>query len=348
MITKPTVLILGAGASMNYGFPSGLQLKAMICKAIQERTDIFNDLKKVEGNEDRMNYVEDFYNNLLLSSELSIDAFLEHNPGYFEIGRRAIANVLLRKEKHEELFDTWIDKWLDPENKDKHWYQLLFSKLDAPFGDFEKNDLTIITFNYDRSLEYFLWEGMKAKYSDQDVLSALQKLRSISVIHVYGKLGDLPVYDSNGPFVQYDLFGSGEGRQWQEYVHDASQSIFTVHQAEEMEEVIIKAQESLLRAARIYFLGFGYDKINMERLFIRDCPNTERWNLLTQESLGSKCWGTAMGVSPHQKLYLGNFGLPHMKTDYVRESRGETDQPRNFPDSTIYDFLYYNPNSKLD
>jgi len=28
VITKPTVLILGAGASINYGFPSGLQLKA--------------------------------------------------------------------------------------------------------------------------------------------------------------------------------------------------------------------------------------------------------------------------------------------------------------------------------
>ena len=345
MITKPTVLILGAGASMNYGFPSGLQLKALICKAIKERADIFNDLRTVEGDEHSMNYVDDFYHNLLLSSELSVDAFLEHNPGYFDIGRRAIANVLLRKERHVELFDKWIDKWLDPENQDKHWYQLLFSKLNAPFEDFEKNDLTIITFNYDRSLEYFLWESMKARYSDQDIGSALQKLRSISVIHVYGKLGGLPVYD-NDPTVCYDLFE--RVRQWPGFVHDASQSIFTVHQAEEMEEVITKAQESLLRAARIYFLGFGYDKINMERLFIRDCPNIERWNLLTQESLGSKCWGTAMGVSPHQKLYLGNFGLPHMKTDYVRESRGETDQPRNFPDSTIYDFLYYNPYSKLD
>ena len=71
MITKPTVLILGAGASINYGFPSGLQLKALICKEIKERADIFNDLRKVEGDEHSMNYVDDFYHNLLLSqSEL--------------------------------------------------------------------------------------------------------------------------------------------------------------------------------------------------------------------------------------------------------------------------------------
>ena len=197
MITKPTVLILGAGASINYGFPSGLQLKALICKAIKERADIFNDLVQATDDTD---HVVDFYNNFLLSSEFSIDAFLQHNTKYFDVGRRAIANVLLRKEKHEELFDTWIDKWLDPENKDKHWYQLLFSKLNAPFEDFDKNDLTIITFNYDRSLEYFLWESMKAKYSDQDEKSTLEKLHKIPVIHVYGKLGSLPTYDAEGEY----------------------------------------------------------------------------------------------------------------------------------------------------
>ena len=34
MIKTPTVLILGAGASINYGFPSGLQLKNEICREI--------------------------------------------------------------------------------------------------------------------------------------------------------------------------------------------------------------------------------------------------------------------------------------------------------------------------
>ena len=337
MIKKPAVLILGAGASMNYGFPSGLQLKAMICKAIQERKDIFSDLVQATNPD----HVEDFYNNFLLSSEFSIDAFLQHNTKYLEVGRRAIANVLLRKEKHEELFDNWIDKWLDPDNKDKHWYQLLFSKLNAAFEDFDKNDLTIITFNYDRSLEHFLWESMKAKYSDQDEHSILEKLRTIPVIHVYGKLGSLPTYDAEGSPVPYGLHGAQKA-QMAAYLDFASQSIFTIHQAE-MEDVTTKVQESLSRTERIYFLGFGYDNINMGHLFM-----VYGNNLLKERGLGAKCSGTAMGVSPHQKLYLGNFGLSRMKSDYVRECKGDTDQPSKFPDSTIYDFLYYNPYSILD
>jgi len=339
MITKPTVLILGAGASMNYGFPSGLQLKAMICKAIKERSGIFNDL--VEATDDT-DHVVDFYKNFLLSSEFSIDAFLEHNKKYYDVGRRAIANVLLRIEGQEELFDKWIDKWLDPDNKDKHWYQLLFSKLNAPFEDFEQNDLTIITFNYDRSLEYFLWESMKAKYSDQDENSILEKLRTIPVIHVYGKLGSLPTYDAEGSPVPYGSTGAQKA-QMAAYLDFASKSIFTIHQATEMNEVVTKAQESLLRAARIYFLGFGYDKINMERLFMGYGKN-----LLIDGGLGSKCWGTAMGVSPHQKRYLGKYGLSRMRADFVEEAKGSAHGPFAFPDSTIYDFLYYNRYSRLD
>jgi len=341
VITQPTVLILGAGASIDYGFPSGLQLKAEICLAIKHKTDIFSDLAKFVNND---NHVFDFYENLLLSSEMSIDAFLEHNPKYFEIGRRAIANILLRKEKHNELFDNWIDKWLDSSNKDKHWYQLLFSKLNAPFEEFEKNCLKIITFNYDRSLEYFLLKSMRAKYSEQNQEAILAKLNNIS-IHVYGKLGSLPDYDTEGSKVPYDLFSQPQAKEihlWRQCVYDASQYIITVHQAKEIKTVIEKAQEYLLDASRIYFLGFGYDKTNMERLFLRYGTNLLKW-----ENLGNKCLGTALGISPHHKEYLIQLGLAHIVTDRDEEDC-ERHRPARFPNSTIYDFLYFNPYSRLD
>ena len=343
MITRQTVLIHGAGASINYGFPSGLQLKAEICKAIKIRNEIYRDLIQFKDNED---HVEDFYNNLLLSSEMSIDAFLEHNPQYFEVGRRAIANVLIRKEKHAELFDKWIDKWLDPENKDKHWYQLLFSKLNAPFEEFDKNNLKIITFNYDRSLEYFLLKSMKAKYSEKTEEEVLAKLHTIPILHIYGKLGNLPIYDSENPTVLYDIFGTNRvptEEQWYNYVSQASQNIITIHQSKEMGDVLTKAQEYLRRAERIYFLGFGYDETNMQRLFVLNGIN-----LLGQEKLGGKCFGTAMGISPHQKRFLMRFGLSRMQLDWDNELKGNRNKPLNFPNCTIYDFLYYNPYSSLE
>jgi hypothetical protein len=345
MIKVPTVLILGAGASIPFGFPSGLQLKAEICRAIDEKGEIFEDLKLFTDPDQ----VRDFYNNLLLSSEMSIDAFLEHNPDYFKIGRRAIANVLLRKEKHAELYENWIDKWLDPANKDRHWYQLLFSKLNTPFEDFEGNNLKVITFNYDRSLEYFLWKSMKAKYSKQNEVAVLEKLRKIPILHVYGKLGSLPKYDTEGFMVPYDLFGKIRREEedeysWRNYVYQASCKIITIHnkeQEEELKGIIEKAQKFLRSAQRIYFLGFGYDKINMERLFL-----PHGMNLLKDEKLGQKCFGTALDLSPHHKRFLAEFGLEKMDLDLDYEARGGA--PTFFPNSTIYDFLYYSTYSRLD
>lgn len=342
MITRPTLLILGAGASINYGFPSGLQLKAEICLQINNKGDIYEDLLR---NTDEKEHVQDFYNNLLLSSEMSIDAFLEHNRKYLNIGRRAIANVLIRKERHKELFDNWINKWLDPTNKDRHWYQLLFSKLNSPFEEFEKNKLKIITFNYDRSLEYFLLKSMKAKYSENDPKSVLEKLKTIPILHMYGKLGNLPEYDSEDSPVPYDLFGSNKESVeywWRKYINKASQKIFTIHQVKEMGDVLTKAQEYINEAQRIYFLGFGYDKTNMERLFIKEKEN------ILKRGTGSKCWGTTLGISTHHKRYLAEYGFQFMADDLRNEAHGNTYIPYRFPNSTIYDFLYYNPHSVLD
>lgn len=342
MIKQQTVLILGAGASINYGFPSGLQLKAEICKEIKHKYGSYSDLVKFTDEE----HVQDFYNNLLLSSEMSIDAFLEHNPQYLDIGRRAIAHILIGKEKHDELFDNWIDKWLDPANKDKHWYQLLFSKLNATFEEFEGNNLRIITFNYDRSLEYFLLRSMKAKYSEKDDKAILEKLHKIPILHIYGKLGSLPEYDSEGTPVPYDLFGNVKGMDEgsrREYIYQASQNIITVHQAKELGVVMTNARLFLRWANRIYFLGFGYDQINMERLFFLNGVN-----LLKTEGLGGKCFGTALGVSPHHKSFLCQLGLTRMQNDLKNELRGILYKPFSFPNSTIYDFLYHNRNSVLD
>jgi hypothetical protein len=304
---------------------------------------IFKDLTLFKGKD----HVQIFYKNLLLSSEMSIDAFLEHNPKYSEVGRRAIANILLRKERHVELFENWIEKGLDPANKDKHWYRLLFSKLNASFDEFECNKLKIITFNYDRSLEYFLWESMKAKYSEKNKDDIREKLHKIPILHIYGQLGKLPEYDSEGPYVPYDLFrNSGIENALRTYLFEASNQIVTIHESSEnggVNKNIITARNFLLQAVKIYFLGFGYDKTNMDRLFLVDGAN-----LLKDNAIGGKCFGTALDLSPHHKQFLGQFGLEYMKYEFEKEARGQSPPFLRFPNSTIYDFLYYNPHSKLD
>lgn len=337
MIETSTVLILGAGASISYGFPSGIRLKAEICNAIRGGQGPINRDLELSADAE---IVQEFYQNLLLSSEMSIDAFLEHNKEYYKIGVRAIASILLRKELHNGLFENWIDKWLDADNNEKHWYQLLFSKLNAPFEDFQKNNLKVITFNYDRSLEYFLLKSMISKYSNQPENEVIKNLHHIPILHMYGKLGSLPDYDLDGDFVPYNLFETDAKHR--DEIYEASKNIVTIHQTEQLEATVKQAQDYMLEAQRIYFLGFGYDKTNMERLFLKNGNN------LLAEGLGQKCFGTAYGLSPHHRRYLMSLGMSRMKTDASHLATGRTYKPFCFPDCKIYDFLYHNPFSVLD
>ena len=98
MITKPTVLILGAGASMPYQFPSGKKLREKICREIKEPLkDLFDvPSKKAE--------VEHFISSFSRSGTSSIDAFLEYRTEFMEIGKLAIALALIPSENEGKLF----------------------------------------------------------------------------------------------------------------------------------------------------------------------------------------------------------------------------------------------------
>ena len=69
MIHKPTVLVLGAGASMPYGYPSGSALREML---VDQST--FDEL--IVGNLISRNDVGGFCERFLYSGMNSIDAFL--------------------------------------------------------------------------------------------------------------------------------------------------------------------------------------------------------------------------------------------------------------------------------
>ena len=86
MITTETVLILGAGASADYGFPVGRQLLDAVC---QNQT--YQALEPLEYD-----YVQAkaFIEALKTSAYSSVDAFLEKFPTFLEIGKAAIAAAL--------------------------------------------------------------------------------------------------------------------------------------------------------------------------------------------------------------------------------------------------------------
>jgi len=148
MIEKPTVLILGAGASVPYGFPSGRGLKQIILKSLGT-SGIMNLRQIMKDLGFEPSIVESFRNDLFYSGWSSVDAFLEYRPKFIEIGKLAIALLLFPFELEDKIF-----KEKDSENS---WYHHLFEKLKTNFDSFDKNKISIITFNYDRSVEHFLF-----------------------------------------------------------------------------------------------------------------------------------------------------------------------------------------------
>ena len=178
MIETPTVLILGAGASIPYEYHSGEKLIEEISKGILPQNSLFKLLIKLDYSKE---FINKFKQTLRNSGSYSIDTFLENWPKYNEIGKIAIAHILILAE--------WAGKnsLIDFGNKD-NWYRYLYKHLNC--HSFEQNKIGIITFNYDKSLEQYLFTALNNSYEDLDENKCASKIRNIPIVHVHGKLDE--------------------------------------------------------------------------------------------------------------------------------------------------------------
>ena len=145
---------------------------------------------------------------------------------------------------------------------DEDWYGYLCNSLHTTSPDeFYKNRLSIITFNYDRSLEQYLFKALENFYPET---SASELIQTIDIIHMYGKLDHLPQEDwKEGKKREYGSIPSGQS------LIDTSKGITLIHESKEQGS-FKEAHKLLGEVRRIYFLGFGYNKNNLENLNIRN------------------------------------------------------------------------------
>ncbi len=267
---------------------------------------------------------------------------MEYQPKFLDIGKQCIALSLLLHERTERLFDDWVTlrsggKTDLKSNDGKNWYDYLFGRLATDFDKFGDNSLSVITFNYDRSLEHYLFTSLKNKYSKSDSECAAQ-LERIPIIHVHGQLGQLPWKPQSIPVVQYDVieytqsqfrntpgFDKAAGRTSELralalLVEKAAKHIKIIHESD-VADAFGEAHDLLRNAKRIYFLGFGFNMTNVLRLF----------SGVVLE--GNKMRGTCLGISPHVKRELQQIGIPMI------EGIGNF-MPGSFEPLTIYQFLF--------
>lgn len=248
MITVPTVLVLGAGASIPFGFPSGRELLISINRQIAGPSSQLGRHLMELGF--RPEHIQDFGRSLFYSGQPSVDAFLEHRGEFVEVGKAAIACALIPYETPEKLYHRF---------EHIHWYEYLYAQLDTSPDRFPENKLGVITFNYDRSLEAFLVNALQHTYGISESAAAAM-LSSLPIIHVHGQLGALRCLSSDG-----------EGRPYEPTVDSVAlqkciQEIKIIHEAPEEDTEFARARDTLSKAQRICFLGFGYHPANIERL----------------------------------------------------------------------------------
>lgn len=309
MIEVPTVLVLGAGASCPFGFPSGKELVRIIIQSLESTNILFIILSKHGFEED---FILRFRDALLGAEPLSIDAFLEYRPDFEEIGKEAIAGSLLQFENLNKFQSMLI-------NNENNWYRYLFNRLNTSFDSFDKNNLSVITFNYDRSFEHYLFNVLKGTYNKSNDECA-DRLKNIPIIHVHGSLGSLPWQESSISEVKYEIWKNERYRGLA--VKHGGENIIIVHNANEQTTEFQQAQELLTKAQIVYFLGFGFNKDNVRRLKIE--------TLL--KKVPTK--GTAFNLPLQERQYIHHLGM-------AGNIRWELDRmiTTNFYEERCYDFL---------
>lgn len=333
MIDNDTVLVLGAGASMDYGFPSGEQLIEDIINYLEGNIQAKPDKKKIfvalilykyfknkteKTLHDCYMMVEEFISTFKNASPASIDDFLDKNTReeFKMIGKICVIITISRCENSEADFMTeWKDtnpshryfkELEDSANRSNYtlprghlelirgWYNYLWKKIYE--GNIENNlsKLTFVTFNYDRSLERFLYTRLinLLNLKEDDAIELSNE--SVVIHHVYGQLGffkwqkdckvinDYKTLDFGLLRAKLDSFRvinterfadnlnafpsklAKEENDYLDKILSIAGEIKTY--AEAVEQPHPKISERILNATRIFFLGFGYHKQNLKWL----------------------------------------------------------------------------------
>ena len=182
MISQPTVFVVGAGASQPYGFPLGIDL---LFEVVGMMNDDLAQLTAMTGIPQEK--FRAFGAALFNSGKNSVDAFLEHRPDFIDVGKIATAHRLIWCENTNALLGRL----------NGHWLRYVYGRMNAPFDEFGKNRISFITFNYDRSIEHFLYTALCNGYG-KDPREVAEQLSTIPVVHLHGNLGALPWQSERG------------------------------------------------------------------------------------------------------------------------------------------------------
>ncbi len=287
MFPQKTILVVGAGASHEFGLPLGSQLISEVQRDLDFRWEhgfrpigtgdmrIFETLGRLAAAKkiDRNDYVQ-ACGQLRggVSAFLSIDNYLHShsdNELLVETGKIAIARSILAAEGRSSIkLDAYKGEQFSIDKISKTWLHPFIRMLTANVKktEIEKifDNISIICFNYDRCIEHALHEIIQLSFS-VDAATATKCMSNLSIVHPYGTLGPLPWQDPNKSVPFGDMERNDLGI--------ISKRIFLFTEQREDKEFNDFIDNHVPLSKRIMFIGFGYYKQNMD-LITRELHHT--------------------------------------------------------------------------
>jgi hypothetical protein len=282
LIDTETVLVLGAGASVPFGFPTGAELRQKLCLEMRAGHSI-HELLRDSGQDTSLigRLCEEFER----SGINSIDAFIAFRPEYQKLGELAIAAALVPLEDYSKLMNV------GGKQGNSDWYQLLWNEMLAGVSepkDVLQNKVRFITFNYDRSLEQYLLYAIRHTF-ELDQNAAFDVLRQIPIQHVYGSLGNYHPEDG----FRYERYKKSA---LLEVLSNATQTIKTVPAVRGPIDPI--SVEWLSKAQRVFVMGFGFDATNCSRIGL-----TEACSLSSRKTTPREIFASAYHLTDAEKRW---------------------------------------------
>jgi hypothetical protein len=354
-------IVLGAGASS--GYPLGSDLLGIIAHILTfinknfveyQVSENFLPLSKSEnvvneGTKDLKDFlinVKNFAENLKKSCATSIDFFTTRiaDKKMQIIAKSLIGGVL--KQYKTDLNDTWYGDLLPLFFPEDVGFKKPEEKLEMIIELTKK--IRIVTFNYDLSLEKFLYEFLKNNVfvsGEELQLESAKRVIFQTINHVYGSIddpfncdfdlieeggvGDLSKFHIN--YEKTDLERKYPGLIYKfnqdglrNVLRDAfeNQEVYNKNiklMENERRTEIENSEYKLIKCPYLYVLGFGFDPINIERIGMKP----EVWGGTNSlDEFGGGCYVTNFDDNKKiERLLLNNltkkvFGYYHNREDH--------------------------------
>lgn len=279
MLIRKTALVLGAGASKDFGLPLGVNLRDEIAESLNIKPDdwgrrlesgdaeIDNALRlRVQSDSIPQGQLNLYRRAAREISEAvmmcsSIDDCIERHAGNhaFELcAKLAIARAILSAERNSPLrTDQREGESPDLSIYSRHWLPefLRLTTRGLHLRDLHKafDNLTVISFNYDRCFEHFVYHWLIKVYRIEPT-DAKNIVSLMNIYHPYGSLGDI----FNNPNGNYIPFG---GEMSHGRLLDIANNIKTYSESVSSNQEVI---DQISDCKTMIFLGFAFHRQNLE------------------------------------------------------------------------------------